>query len=58
VSFAPPPICRCPIVSPSAVLSRRRRPSRTRRRRPPPHRRPSKCRSGPPRPLPRGHRRR
>jgi hypothetical protein len=29
-----PPIHRCPIVSPSAVLSRRRRPSRTRHHRP------------------------
>ena len=34
VSFAPPPIRRCPIVSPSAVISRRHCPLRTRRRRP------------------------
>ena len=62
VSIARLPIRRCPIASPSAVLSRRRRPSRMHRRRLSPvdcnhNRRPSKCCSGPPRPLPRGHRR-
>jgi len=60
LSIAPPPIHHCLIASPSAVLSRRHRPSQTRCRRPSRvdcdhNRRPSKCCSGPPQPLPRGH---
>jgi hypothetical protein len=62
VSIAPPPIRRRPVALPFAVLSCCRCPSRTRRCHPSRvdcdhNRRPSKCCSGPPRPLPRGHRR-